>query len=111
MIAMSEEKNQDFAAYLEKIKGRAAKCRVHSKHQDIGLEVAEILGGRSHKALYMKLAKAEGDIVLAMAKAVAENDKVQNKGAYFMTLWHKYRGNESDNDKRPRKRKAPDKSA
>jgi hypothetical protein len=108
---MSEDKNQDFAIYLEKMKGRAIKSRVHSKHQDIGLAVAEILEDKKHVALYMKLAKSEGDIVLAMAKSVAENKNIKNKGAYFMALWHKYRGNETDNGKRQRKRKAPQSGA
>lgn len=100
---MSEEKNQDFASYLEKMKGRAATSKVYSKHQDIGLAVAEILQDQKHKALYMKMAKEDGDIVLAMAKSVAENDNVKNKGAYFMRVWHKYRGNETDNNKGPGK--------
>ncbi|MDD5098733.1 MAG: hypothetical protein PHP35_00060 [Candidatus Colwellbacteria bacterium] len=104
---MSEKKNQDFTAYLDELKKRAKSQRVHSKHQDIGLETAEILGDREHKSLYMKLAKTDGDIVLAMAKAVAENEKVKNKGAYFMALWHKYRGNENSNNKRQRKRNTP----
>lgn len=104
---MSEEKNQDFAAYLEKMKGRKALSRVHSKHQDIGLAVAEILEDKKHVALYMKIAKTEGDILLAMAKSVAENKNIKNRGAYFMSLWHKYRGNETDNDKGQGKRKAP----
>ncbi|MDD4931536.1 MAG: hypothetical protein PHG66_05340 [Candidatus Colwellbacteria bacterium] len=105
---MPEDKKQEFADYLKKVRSRAEKSRVYSKHQDIGLAVSEILSDPKHKALYMKMAKEDGDIILSMAKSVAENDKVENKGAYFMALWHKYRGNADNNDKGRTKRKAPE---
>jgi peptide deformylase len=85
---MSQEEKQPFNSYLEKIKERTKKSRVYSRHQMIGLMIADILEDRSHKALYMKMARTEnGEKMLYMAKSIAENPKVNNKGAYFMRLW------------------------
>lgn len=77
-----------FSDYLEKIKDRAKKTRVRTRHQMIGLEIADILGDRKHKALYMKIAKnGIPDEALTIAKSIAENGSVKNKGAYFMRVW------------------------
>ncbi len=52
-----------------------------------GLMLAEILHDNAHKALYIKLAKSHGEQrLLGLAKLVAENTKVKNKGAYFMRV-------------------------
>lgn len=85
---MPLEEKQSFASYLERIKERAKKSRIYSRHQMIGLMVADILEDSPHKALYMKIARAgNGEKMLYIAKSVAENSKVKNKGAYFMRLW------------------------
>jgi len=74
--------------YLDIIKERAKKSRVYRKHQSVGLALAEILEDREHKALYMRLAKQhpEDDLV-PLAKRIAENKAVKNKGAYFMRVF------------------------
>jgi len=77
-----------FNAYLDKIKERAKKNRIHSRHQMIGLMVAETLGDNDHKSLYIKMAREEnGEKMLYTAKSIAENPRVKNKGAYFMKVW------------------------
>ncbi|MDE2019340.1 MAG: hypothetical protein KGJ13_03260 [Patescibacteria group bacterium] len=73
--------------YAEKLAKRSEESKVYRKFQLIGLEIADILKDRKHKALYIKLAK-EGDSekLLQAAKAVAERKEVKNKGAYFMSV-------------------------
>ncbi len=71
--------------YMDVIRERAKKSRVYQKHQSTGLALAEILEDREHKALYMRLAKKyREDDLIPLAKRVAENKTVKNKGAYFM---------------------------
>jgi hypothetical protein len=74
--------------YLEKLGDRAAKSRVYQSHQLIGLQLADILEDQKHKALYMRLAKQhKTQDLLEVAKKIAESDKIQNKGAYFMKVF------------------------
>lgn len=76
-------------AYFEEIQRRKKESHVYAEHQLVGLEVADILGDRAHKSLYIKLAKQKGkDAMLMAAKSVAQNKNVKNKGAYFMRVIH-----------------------
>jgi cytochrome oxidase assembly protein ShyY1 len=73
--------------YLEKLRQRAKKSRVSRKFQLEGLEIAGILKDEKHKSLYIKLAKEMNPEKLRrLAKEIAENKNVKNKGAYFMAL-------------------------
>ncbi|MDO8537189.1 MAG: hypothetical protein Q7R94_03005, partial [bacterium] len=73
--------------YLKKLRKRAEKSHVYKKYQLIGLEIAQILGDKNHKSLYIKLAKERGsERLLRLAKEVAERPGVKNKGAYFMSM-------------------------
>ncbi len=73
--------------YLEKLKERGKKGHIYREFQDTGLILADILGDRKHKALYIKLAKEhDKQELLALAKRVAESKDVKNKGAYFMRV-------------------------
>ncbi len=73
--------------YLEELRRRAKESRIYKKHQLLGLEIAQALGDEKHKTLYIKLAK-EGDPerLLVLAKRIADNGMVKNKGAYFMKV-------------------------
>ncbi len=72
--------------YLEKLRKRASESRVYRTYQFDGLEIAKTLGDEKHKALYIKLAKERDPGTLRrLAKSVAENRSVRNKGAYFMS--------------------------
>jgi len=73
--------------YMKTLKERNSESRVYQKHQQVGLEIAEILQDQEHKALYMKLAR-NGNVqrLYEIAKDVAEKDGVKNKGAYFMRI-------------------------
>lgn len=74
--------------YLEELKERSQKSHAHTKHQLLGLEIAEILEDREHKALYIKLAKEGNPAALRrMALEVKDRRGIKNKGAYFMKLW------------------------
>lgn len=88
-------------SYIKELKRRAKESRVYTKHQLLGLEIAQILGDEKHKALYIKLAK-EGnpEVMLRLAKEVALRGGVKNKGAYFMFLLTKLQ-----NDTKVRKSK------
>ncbi|KKW46338.1 MAG: hypothetical protein A3A43_00930 [Candidatus Liptonbacteria bacterium RIFCSPLOWO2_01_FULL_56_20] len=72
--------------YIEKLKERGRESHVYRRYQLDGLEIAEILHDEKHKSLYIKLAKERGGAALRrIAKEIAENKNVKNKGAYFMT--------------------------
>ncbi len=78
----------DFSGkYFNDMAKRGKESRAYTEHQFIGLQVADILDDRAHKALYIKLAKKFGkDKMLIAAKGVAEKKDVKNKGAYFMRV-------------------------
>lgn len=81
--------------YLEALKERSKKSRVHRSYQLIGLNLAEILQDQKHKALYIKLAKNhDSGKLMRIAKSVAEKSDVRNKGAYFMRVL--YENNKTD---------------
>jgi len=88
--------------YMNVIRERAKKSRVYQKHQSVGLALAEILEDRGHKALYMRLAKDywEDDLI-PLAKRIAENGTIKNKGAYFMRAFF----GEGKPKKRPQEKK------
>ncbi len=74
--------------YLKILRERVKKSRVYSSHQGAGLVLAEILGDQKHKTLYMGLAKQyDSQILLMLAKDVAQREGVKNKGAYFMKMF------------------------
>ena len=85
---MSNSLKLQFNAYLDRIQERAKKSRIHSRHQMIGLMVADTLCDPTHKSLYIKMARDEnGEKMLYIAKSIAENTRIKNKGAYFMRMW------------------------
>ena len=73
--------------YIAELKRRAKESHVYRNYQLVGLEIADILNDRPHKALYIKLAKERNARrLLAAAKDVAERKDVKNRGAYFMKV-------------------------
>ncbi len=73
--------------YLSSLKERGENKRVTKNHQLIGLEIADMLEDRGHKALYIKLAKEHSEQKLrALAKNVAGRKDIKNRGAYFMHM-------------------------
>lgn len=71
--------------YLNELKKRRKKSRVYKKFQLDGLIISELLSDHKHKSLYIKLAKEiGGEKLIPIAKEVAENKKIKNRGAYFM---------------------------
>jgi len=85
---MSDSLKLQFSTYLDKMRERAKKNRIHSRHQMIGLMVADTLRDPAHKSLYIKMARDEnGEKMLYIAKSIAENTRIKNKGAYFMRMW------------------------
>jgi len=80
-------KIDDNQAYFDELKKRARESRVYSEHQLVGLMLAEILEDEGHKSLYIKLAKKyDSDMLLRLAKDIADRPKVKNRGAYFMKM-------------------------
>lgn len=76
-------------SYLDELRKRKKKTRAYTEHQLVGLEIAGILNDEKHKSLYMKLAKEyKPETLLRIAKDVASRKNVENKGAYFMRLFH-----------------------
>lgn len=79
----------DRERYLSELSARRTRSRVRTRHQLIGLLIAETLQDRAHKSLYIKMAKeGDPDTLLALAKDVAERGNVEHPGAYFMTTAH-----------------------
>lgn len=79
----------DREQYLSDLAARRRKSRAYTRHQLIGLLIAEALGDRAHKSLYIKMAKeGDPDMLLGLAKDVASRWGVENRGAYFMTAAH-----------------------
>jgi hypothetical protein len=73
--------------YVTELKRRGKESHVYTKFQLIGLEISQILNDEKHKALYIKLAKDNNpEMLLGLAKDVAERSNINNKGAYFMSL-------------------------
>lgn len=72
---------------MDELRKRGKESHVYRKYQLFGLEISQILGDEKHKALYIKLAK-EGapDELMTLAKRIAENREVKNRGAYFMKI-------------------------
>ena len=79
----------DRERYLRDLAARRARSRVRTRHQLIGLLMAETLRDRAHKSLYIKMAKeGDADMLMALAKDVASRGEVENPGAYFMAVAH-----------------------
>lgn len=73
--------------YIETLAERSKNKRVSKNYQLIGLEIADILEDRDHKALYIKLAKQHSEQKLrGLAKDVSERKNIKNRGAYFMRV-------------------------
>ncbi len=74
-------------AYLEELARRQQDGHISTSYQLTGLEIANILEDWKHKSLYIKIAKEHGESkMLQLAKSVAENKNISNKGAYFMKI-------------------------
>jgi TnpA family transposase len=75
------------AGYMELLKSRRKQSKVYQAHQLIGLEIAQLLNDAMHKSLYMRLAKKKDhQLLMALARSVADRKEVRNRGAYFMRL-------------------------
>ena len=76
--------------YLAKLKSRKLESHVYRRYQLLGLQIADLLGDRTHKALYIKLVKERGsEELLGLAKRISSLAHVERKGAYFMTCLSK----------------------
>jgi len=76
------------AGYLFKVKERGRKSKVYKSYQLTGLRLAEFLEDDGHKSLYIKLAKEyPAEKLLGLAKRIADNHNIKNKGAYFMSVF------------------------
>ncbi len=77
------------SGYFKNLDERRHQSHVYRSFQLVGLELAEILHDEAHKSLYIKIAKDHTDYqrLLGLAKRIAEQDSVRNKGAYFMKLF------------------------
>lgn len=77
--------------YLGNIAKRGKQSRVYTSFQNIGLELAGILGDPTHTALYIRIAKTHPDhqALMSLAKDIAARPGVANRGAYFMKMLHK----------------------
>ncbi|MFH1162314.1 MAG: hypothetical protein V1696_03530 [Candidatus Jorgensenbacteria bacterium] len=74
--------------YAEVIRERGKMSRVRRSFQFSGLMLSELLHDRSHKAIYLGLArKYNNDWLLRLAKDVVSREGVKNRGAYFMRLF------------------------
>mgnify|MGYP001558657818 CR=1 FL=1 len=85
-------KNTRDKEYLEIFSEQSKKSRISQKYQLIGLMIADLLNDRSHKSLYIKLAKENNiERLLSIAKDVASRKNIERKGAYFMKILQRER--------------------
>lgn len=76
--------------YLDVIRERTKKVRVHKKFQFTGLAIAQLLNDEKHKSLYIKLAKKYNEQkLITLAKNISERKGIKNKGAYFMRVFYR----------------------
>lgn len=79
--------------YLNTLRERTKKVRVHKKFQFTGLAVAQLLNDEKHKSLYIKLAKKyDEQKLIILAKNISERKNIKNKGAYFMRVFYQELG-------------------
>jgi len=79
------KKDSKSEQYIKELRKRSKESHVYQKHQMTGLMIAEALNDQGHKSLYIKLAKEkDGEMLLRLAKDIADRKGVKNKGAYFM---------------------------
>ncbi len=100
--------------YFEELKKRGRNSRVYKKYQLDGLEIAELLNDRAHKALYIKLVKeGNAEKLRELAASVATRQGVKSKGALFMYLLKNPQAQkfQSPLKKTSRKSKPPKKSS
>ncbi len=77
------------ADYLETLKDRRKDSHIYREFQQIGLDIAGMLGDMRHKALYIKLAQQyDKSLLMGIARDVADRKEVNNRGAYFMKVLH-----------------------
>ncbi len=89
--------------YFDELKKRGNESRVYRKYQLDGLEIADILEDRAHKALYIKLVKdGNAEELRQLAASVATRTGVKNKGALFMYLLHNPKERDSVPSKKPK---------
>jgi len=89
-----EAKEVTLQNYIEKLFERSQESKIYKKFQLTGLEIASILEDEKHKALYIKLAKQmKEDVLLELAKNIAEKKDIKNKGAYFMKVLYAGKNN------------------
>jgi hypothetical protein len=73
--------------YLKTVTERRKQSHVFKDFQHTGLVIAQMLGDEKHKTLYIKLAKSVNkQVLMSIAKDIAERTNVSLKGAYFMKL-------------------------
>lgn len=75
--------------YFESLTQRSKQSHVYRDYQLIGLQLAEILQDRRHRALYIKLAKEYNpEKLLELANNIAERNDIKSRGAYFMSVFY-----------------------
>lgn len=84
--------------YLELLKERGKESHVYKSFQLTGLEIADMLGDRDHKALYIKLAKQySATQLMSVARRIVDMKGIHNKGAYFMRVFFSEYGKKKRN--------------
>ncbi len=79
--------NNGAKTYIKEMTDRSKKSKIYKEFQLVGLELADILNDKSHKSLYMRIAKLhDKQSLLQMAKKISEMKNVKNMGAYFMKM-------------------------
>lgn len=80
------------------IKQRSLTSKAYKDYQAAGVDVAELLNDRKHKALYIRLAKLHGsNKIRNLAKEVCDKPGVLNRGAYLMRLLQLEKENTKNN--------------
>ena len=73
--------------YIKLLKKRADTSHVHTKHQLVGLQIADMLNDRERKTFYIKLAKYNDEQdIRNLAKISIEKASINIPAAYFIKI-------------------------
>ena len=74
---------------LKKIKDRKPSSRIHTRHQDLAVQIAQDFGDMKHIGVYMRICKKFDDSFVRRMWAITKEISPANKGKYFTSAIYK----------------------
>lgn len=70
--------------YLETIKNRQPSKRIHTRHQDLAVQIATDFGDMKNIGIYMRICKQFDDSFVRRIWSTVKEIRPQNPGKYFV---------------------------